>query len=92
MKEKDLQLRIIQYLKSLGAFVCKVSVASRNGVPDLLVCLQGKFVGIEVKAGRAKVSAMQELNLRRIRRAGGWALVARSLDDVKILVQQIWGV
>lgn len=91
MREKDLQSQIIQYLRSNGAYVCKVNIASKNGVPDLLVCWFGRFVGIEVKVGRNKPTALQEINLRRINQAGGWSLVARSLEDVKNFVQQIRG-
>lgn len=46
-----------------------------SGVPDFLVCHAGTFVGIEAKAGKGKTTALQEHNLKRIREAGGVAVV-----------------
>ena len=46
-----------------------------SGAPDFLVCLNGRFVGIECKAGKGKPTALQEKNLNDITRAGGEALV-----------------
>ena len=52
--------------------------------PDFLVCYQGKFFGIETKAGKGKTTALQELNLKKIIDCGGVALVVRE-EDVKYL-------
>ena len=46
-----------------------------HGIPDFLVCLNGRFVGIEAKAGKNRPTALQISNLRRIHEAGGCALV-----------------
>jgi hypothetical protein len=46
-----------------------------SGVPDFLVCHNGRFVGIEAKAGKNKPTALQELHMERIRNCGGTALV-----------------
>lgn len=48
---------------------------ARNGVPDLLACINGRFVGIEVKAGKNKPTALQEKHMADIRKAGGVAWV-----------------
>lgn len=46
-----------------------------RGVPDFLVCHQGQFIGIEAKSGDGKTTALQEMNLQKIRDAGGKTLV-----------------
>lgn len=51
-----------------------------QGAPDFLVCLKGKFIGIETKAGKGKTTALQDLNLQKIRDAGGVALVIYETD------------
>ena len=51
-----------------------------QGAPDFLVCCNGKFVGIETKAGRGKTTLLQDLNLQKIRDAGGVALVIYETD------------
>jgi len=45
------------------------------GVPDFLICCNGKFIGVEAKAGTNKVTALQEQNIQKIFDAGGIALV-----------------
>jgi hypothetical protein len=46
-----------------------------SGVPDLIVCYGGKFIGIECKAGSNKPTQLQELNLKKIKEHGGIAMV-----------------
>ena len=43
--------------------------------PDLLVCVRGTFLAIEVKASNGKPSALQLYNREAIRNAGGFAIV-----------------
>jgi hypothetical protein len=46
-----------------------------SGAPDFLVCWKGLFFGIECKAGKNTATALQELNIKAIREAGGKAIV-----------------
>ena len=46
-----------------------------SGVPDIVACLHGKFIGIEAKAGKGKPTALQEKNLMNITRTGGIAVL-----------------
>jgi hypothetical protein len=62
-------------------------LGSTPGVPDLIACIRhphgyGRFVAIEVKGARGKATEAQLQHLDAIRRAGGIAVLARSLDDV----------
>lgn len=45
------------------------------GVPDIVACYKGVFLGIECKAGGNKVTAIQKFNLDKIRLCGGIALI-----------------
>jgi len=53
------------------------------GSSDLIGIYQGRFLAIEVKAAKGKISPEQEKFLGWIREKGGIAFVARSVDDVK---------
>jgi len=88
MTEQAIQKKIINYLEKNGAYVVKVISASKIGVPDLLVCINGTFVGIEVKKPTTlnTVSSLQRYNLKKIRECGGISFVASSIDDVKDLI------
>lgn len=46
-----------------------------SGVPDFLVCVRGRFLAVECKAGKGKTTALQDKHLQNIRAAGGQALV-----------------
>jgi pantoate kinase len=46
-----------------------------SGVPDFLVCHDGRFIGIEAKAGKGQTTALQEKHLADIRAAGGTTFV-----------------
>ena len=47
---------------------------SAPGVPDIIACIEGVFVGIECKMWRGRPSQAQQLHLRDIIRAGGIGL------------------
>lgn len=55
-----------------------------SGVPDFLCCINGFFLGIEAKAGKGKVTALQNKNLDSITTAGGMALVVNE-DSMEYL-------
>lgn len=61
-----------------------------SGAPDFLVCLNGRFVGIECKAGKGKPTALQEKNLKDITRAGGEALVVNEENVGNLRELLIW--
>jgi len=55
-----------------------------HGIPDIICCWGGRFMGLEIKAPgkRANTSALQDRQLAAIREAGGVAVV---IDDVSQL-------
>ncbi len=85
---KKIQASIIKYLESKGAYVVKVVTASKKGVPDIIACYKGQFVGIEVKRPETKtnVSPLQSYNLKKIEEAGGLSFVAWDLAQVKSVI------
>ena len=57
----------------------------RAGIPDIICCHNGRFIGIECKAGNNITTALQNRELAAIHAAGGFAFVARetNIDDLK---------
>ncbi len=82
MKESDLTTKIVKTLRARGGFWFKVHGGAYQmaGVPDIIGCYKGHFIGIEVKLPslRHKVTKRQRLILSRIRRARGTAVVCVS--------------
>ena len=77
-KEKILETRVKAFLKSEGCWLVKYwggGSYTRAGVPDLLVCCEGIFIGVELKAEKGRPSALQLHELHTIRDAGGLAVL-----------------
>jgi hypothetical protein len=83
--------QIKEYLEKTGCFIWRqnnVRVAGRTfnglkGVPDIIGSTrQGKFIGVEVKAGKDKMSEDQIKFKNEITKRGGIYIEARSLEDV----------
>ena len=75
--EVKVKQRVTALLKTAGAyyFYPVTGGYGNSGVPDIVVCHNGRFIGIECKAGKNKPTKLQEKNLRDIAAAGGIALV-----------------
>lgn len=65
---------------------------SRSGVPDLLYCIGGYFVAIEVKAENGKPSELQKSKIKNIRKSNGIAVIVKpsEFDKLKKLLQAIF--
>ncbi|MFX4242627.1 VRR-NUC domain-containing protein [Aliarcobacter butzleri] len=87
MKESEIQKKIIQYLNTIGAYTIKTISTNRNGCPDVICCLNGRFIALEVKTDKGIVSKLQEHNIKQIKNSGGIAEVVRSVDDVEKIVE-----
>ncbi|APQ74425.1 VRR-NUC domain-containing protein [Clostridium botulinum] len=44
---------------------------SKSGIPDIIACVRGIFVAIEVKAPNGRASELQKRNIRLIRESKG---------------------
>ena len=75
--EKKVKDKVVELLKQHGAyyFYPVTSGFGTSGVPDIVACHRGTFIGIECKAGGNKPTALQEKNLQLIAESGGVALV-----------------
>ena len=85
--EKKVKDKVRKVLDELGAyyFFPATHGYGRSGVPDIVGCYHGLFFGIECKAGRGTTTALQDLELRRIREGGGIALIVNenNVEEVK---------
>lgn len=91
LPEKKVETNIKKWLENNGAFFIKTLGGSvPSGTPDILACLNGRFIGIEVKKPvGGKVSELQKLKIKEIQRAGGIAFVARSVKEVEEHLQNL---
>ncbi len=87
--------RIKQYLKSIGAWYAVVSMTGygKGGTPDIIACIAGQFVAIEVKRPGKEPTERQWTRIYDIRNAGGRAIwgdatkVISELDALSVPLQ-----
>jgi hypothetical protein len=81
VREADITRAVLDYLYLVHGWSLKVHghLGQRRGVPDILACVRGHFVGIEVKRRGGRLSPRQIDELAAIIQADGIALV---VDDV----------
>lgn len=95
MKEKSFENKIKDFLDGIGAvwykqFGCSYTKA---GTPDLLCCVNGHFVAVEVKAEKGRPSPLQLYNIDKIRKAGGavYLLYPKDFDQFKTDMKKLNG-
>ncbi len=83
MKETVFTKNYMNELKTYGIWFFKVHghLEQTKGVPDVVACIDSKFVGIEFKVKRGSsaqslnISMYQEYQMNEITKANGWAFV-----------------
>ena len=84
LKEKAVENKIKKWLKDKGYWFFKVhgSIFQPSGIPDILACINGKFVAVEVKRTKGGiVSPLQKAQIAKIKENGGIAGVATSMEE-----------
>ena len=86
--ESKVKARCVDTIKKYKAyhFFPAQNGYGRAGIPDIIICFRGMFLGVECKAGFNKPTALQEREMAAITQAGGSAMVIRE-DTVDLLEQ-----
>ena len=91
MLERDIVAAIKKYLASLGSdvffFKEHGGPYGTSGVPDIICCYKGRFLGFEAKLPGGKLTELQKRALDKINRAGGIARRVESVDDVRAVIR-----
>jgi len=96
--EKDVQTSLMKLLKKalaaegIGFYITKIMESAPNGTPDILLCVNGRFVGLEVKREKsfaAPLTVLQQQALSRIREAGGMALVVYGHEMIQPTIEAV---
>jgi Holliday junction resolvase len=80
--EKKIKIKVKSILDKLGAYHCMPSTGGygASGVPDIIACYKGLFVGIECKANGGKPTALQRKHLKDIQTAKGFSIIVDELN------------
>jgi hypothetical protein len=87
--EALLKTKIRAYLRDeLGAYVFSpVQMGMGEATLDILCCIKGKFVGIEVKVPGKKPTPRQKFTIEAMIKAGGVAFWTDSLDYTREMLR-----
>ena len=90
-KEQNIQTAIMDYIKSIGGLPIKqnqIGIYAQAGVPDIIACIRGRFVAIEVKKTGQKPKPIQYAFIDAINGCGGLAFWADNLEDVRKTIKE----
>ena len=91
--EGKVKKQVKKVLDDVGAYYFSPMTAGygRSGVPDIIACVKGKFIGIECKAGKNEPTLLQKHNMKLINQSGGLSIVVNegNIESLLTLVKEI---
>tara|TARA_R110000787_G_scaffold471_1_gene1767 strand:- start:1170 stop:1457 length:288 start_codon:yes stop_codon:yes gene_type:complete len=75
--EKKVKIKVCEILKANDCYYFYASTGGygASGIPDIVACYKGLFLGIECKANGNKATALQLKHLTLIKQAGGYSTI-----------------
>lgn len=89
--ETDLQKTCVDYLKKKKIYHVNIHGGgwSAKGAPDLIACIDGKFIAFELKVGKNNMQDDQEIHAIRIKRNGGLHYSPYTFEEFVQIVEDI---
>lgn len=80
--EGKVKAQVKKVLEKLGAYYFMPATGGygKSGVPDFVGCIEGKFFAIECKAGKGKLTELQEREIAAIRKEEGAVFVVNEMN------------
>jgi len=95
MAERHLLRAVVRVIKKLKAEGYPIYYFKTHGepagIPDIILCVKGKFVGFELKTYEGRTSKLQEIQGQRIQKAGGYFFIVRSSQEAEEILRKIVG-
>jgi len=91
VREKNLDKAIVKLVRSRGGYAAKNhgSKYGRRGRPDIDVCYKGLWISFESKAGDNDTDGLQDIEIKKIKNAGGIALAVWDIATVRRVLDTI---
>ena len=92
-EEKRFENKVKNYLSSIDAYYFKVwgGGFQQAGIPDVIACKNGIFIGIELKSSKGKPTELQKHNIKEINKSGGVGLILypAGFEEFKKLMDEV---
>lgn len=94
-EEKTFENKIKKYIKDeiqkSWGFKFHAGTYTQSGIPDLIYCINGRFVAIEVKKEKGKPTELQKRKIQKIIQDGGVAVIVKpsQFEDLKKLLTSV---
>lgn len=92
-EEKRFETKVKNYLSSIDAYYFKVwgGGFQQSGIPDVIACKNGIFIGIELKSSKGKATELQKYNIKQINKSGGIGIILfpEGFDEFKNLMKEV---
>lgn len=93
MKESTYQEKVLSYLEERGAWCFTThggSMYQVAGLPDVIACYRGFFLGLELKTGKYQATELQKQKLNNIQDSGGVGVILRDdFRDIEAILNYI---
>lgn len=88
MVEKTIENKFKLFLKNQNVFYFKTfgNLHQINGLPDIIICRNSLFIGIEIKRWPNKLSAIQKVQLKRLKNNGALIIILDQ-DNLNELIE-----
>lgn len=87
---RNFVMKKLRLLRQAGVDIYAVKINDRTtaGISDILACINGRFVAIELKQPGNKATALQLYFIENVKAAGGLGGVCYSWEDVASLLEK----
>lgn len=90
MRERDIEMCLVSEVKKLGGRAYKWTSPGNDGVPDRIVIFPGRPpVFVELKADNGKLTALQKIQIGRLKDLGQEVRVLYGIDGVSQFFQDL---
>lgn len=89
--ENQLQDKCVKHLKNSGIYYLNLhgDGFSGKGKPDIIACINGRFVAFELKVGANNMQADQVIHKKRIERSDGLHYAPYTLVEFIDIIKQL---
>ena len=92
--EGEIKDQVRKVLDEMGAyyFFPAANGYGRTGIPDVIACVGGHFIGIECKAGSKQPTTLQQRELDNIEKAEGTSILvnADNINNLKNILENAY--